>query len=74
MSLNDPMNVRSWKYVAVTSDGKRSEPYTINTNLTGAVLGDQKPAYITFRMALWVVYGWNRQVPLTSYRLLIPTK
>ena len=72
MSLNDPMNVRSWKYVAVTADGNRSGPFTINSVLTGAMLGNQKPAYITFRMALWIIHGWDLKVPRISYRLLIP--
>jgi len=74
MRLSDRLYVRSWQYIAVTADGKRSQPLTINSDLTGAMLGDQKPAYITFRMALWIIHGWNRQVPNTSYRLLIPSK
>ena len=74
MELDHPMSVRSWKYVAVTAGGVRSQPYTINSNLTGAMLGDQKPAYITFRMALWILHGWNLKVPQISFRLLIPSK
>lgn len=53
------------------SHGCRSGPHLINENLTGAALGDQKPARLTFRTALWVIHGWN-QLGNTSYRLVIP--
>jgi hypothetical protein len=71
MYLNDPMNVRSWKYTAVSRDGKRSGPFHINEYLTGAALGYQRPARITLKCALWIVHGWS-QLGDTHYRLVIP--
>lgn len=71
MRLDDPTNIRTWKYVCVDSLGKRSQPHQINQYLTGAVLGNQLPARISFRCALWIVHGWN-QLGIFKYRLVIP--
>lgn len=69
------MYLRTWKYVGVSPDGKRSGPHCINEHLTGAVLGEQKPARISFRVALWIVHGWNQlggeKYPM-RFHLVIP--
>jgi len=69
--LSDPMSLRTWKYTATNADGKRLGEELINENLTGAVLGSQKPAYIAFRTALWLIHGWN-QLGGLHYRLVLP--
>ncbi len=66
------MNLREWKYTAKSQYGRlMSGPYTINENMTGAVLGDQKAARINFRTALLIVWGWN-QLGDMKYRLVVP--
>lgn len=72
MRLTDPLNLRTWQYTAVSKDGNRTGPMLINESFTGAVLGTQKPARMTFRTAMWLVHGWN-QLGLIKYRLIIPT-
>lgn len=74
--LADALYVRHWQYVAVnTLTGDRSRHF-INQNLTGAALGGAPLAKITFRMALWIVYGWNEHTKGGNIRffLLIPNK
>jgi len=72
--LNDCMGYRTWQYMAVTKDGYRSGPHTINEHLSGALLDylNQRPLRTTFRAALWLVHGWNKIGPGVSYRLVIP--
>ena len=71
MRLSDPFNLRTWAYTAVSSDGTRTGPMLINESFTGAVLGTQRPARMTFRTAMWLVHGWN-QIGHIRYRLVIP--
>lgn len=71
MKLRDPMHLRSWQYVAVCSDGTRSQRYTINEDLTGAVLGNQRPYLMNFRTASLIVRGWNKDESM-KYYLVIP--
>ena len=69
--FSDPMYLRIWEYTATSISGQRSGPYEINENITGARLGHQKPARLTFRTALWIIHGWN-QLGDMKYRLVIP--
>jgi len=77
MSLSDPTELRTWEYVVRTSPN-RSHRYTINANLTGAVVGDQLPLHTTFRAALAIITMWNLcyrpQFVERPYRLLIPNE
>jgi len=74
MSLKDPTRLRTWKYSAANLGGRSI--YVMNENLTGAVLGVQKPARINFRTALLIVEGWNRLNSGigTKYWLVIPNE
>ena len=65
------MRLRTWEYT-VTHQHGRSGRYTINENLTGATLGDQRPCRISFRTAMWIVHGWNQVGGLMKYHLVIP--
>ena len=67
------MFLRTWQYTAMgLQTGGVSGRYTINENLTGAVLGSQRPARINFRTALLIVSGWNQLSTRMRYRLVIP--
>ena len=73
MRLNDRLDVRPWRYVAISKGGEHllRIPRYMNEHLTGGVTGDQKPARINFRMALWIVHGWN-QLGEMRYHLVLP--
>lgn len=75
MRLNDAFNLRTWQYTTTSLDGTRRDGYryTLNENMNGAVLGTQKPARITFKVALMLIWSWN-QLGGMKYRLVIPNK
>lgn len=75
MKLNDTMILRTWQYTSRDlRTGGVSKRHTINENLTGAALGDQEAAYISFRTAMLIVMGWNYLMKGSTMRfyLVIP--
>jgi hypothetical protein len=76
MSLADPMNLRTWQYVVRFGANHRGHAYTMNENLTGAVVGDQRPLRTTFKAALAIIAMWNANNTWSKnpYRLLIPNE